>query len=143
MEGTITTDVLEKHHLLLKTSSILIFAGSVEIDDYKSKELNRRMYKMKVGSIASLESQMNQGSQSILIDVRNLPNDSIQSNMTNLKNLNGDFWKHGNCKIHLKILHDNSEAIIELGDEFKLIPSPENIKLLKDMFGDDAIMLNK
>ena len=98
---------------------------------------------MKVGAIASLESQMSQGNQSILIDARNLPNDSIQSNMTNLKNLNGDFWKHGNCKIHLKILHDNSEAIIELGDEFKLIPSPENIKLLKDMFGDDAIMLNK
>ncbi len=98
---------------------------------------------MKVGSIASLESQMSQGNQSILIDARNLPNDSIQSNMTNLKNLNGDFWKHGNCKIHLKILHDNSEAIIEFGDEFKLIPSPENIKLLKDMFGDDAIMLNK
>ena len=143
MEGTISTDVLEKHHLLLKANSILIFAGSVEIDDYKSKELNRRMYKMKVGSVSSLESQMSQGNKSILIDARNLPNDSIQSNMTNLKNLNGDFWKHGNCKIHLKILHEDSEAIIELGDEFKLMPSSENIKILKDMFGDEAIKLNK
>ena len=143
MEGTISTDVLEKHHLLLKANSILIFAGSVEIDDYKSKELNRRMYKMKVGSVSSLESQMSQGNKSIMIDARNLPNDSIQSNMTSLKNLNGDFWKHGNCKIHLKILHENSEAIIELGDEFKLMPSSENIKILKDMFGDEAIKLNK
>src|SRR6056300_1553280 len=143
MEGTISTDVLEKHHLLLKGNSILIFAGSVEIDDYKSKELNRRMYKMKVGSVSSLESQMSQGNKSIMIDARNLPNDSIQSNMTNLKNLNGDFWKHGNCKIHLKILHEDSEAIIELGDEFKLMPSSENIKILKDMFGDEAIKLNK
>ena len=143
MEGTISTDVLEKHHLLLKANSILIFAGSVEIDDYKSKELNRRMYKMKVGSVSSLESQMSQGNKSIMIDARNLPNDSIQSNMTNLKNLNGDFWKHGNCKIHLKILHEDSEAIIELGDEFKLMPSSENIKILKDMFGDEAIKLNK
>ena len=142
MEGTISTDVLEKHHLLLKANSILIFAGSVEIDDYKSKELNRRMYKMKVGSVSSLESQMSQGNKSIMIDARNLPNDSIQSNMTSLKNLNGDFWKHGNCKIHLKILHENSEAIIELGDEFKLMPSSENIKILKDMFGDEAIKLN-
>jgi DNA polymerase-3 subunit alpha len=143
MEGTISTDVLEKYHLLLKANSILIFAGSVEIDDYKSKELNRRMYKMKVGSVSSLESQMSQGNKSIMIDARNLPNDSIQSNMTSLKNLNGDFWKHGNCKIHLKILHENSEAIIELGDEFKLMPSSENIKILKDMFGDEAIKLNK
>jgi DNA polymerase-3 subunit alpha len=143
MEGTISTDVLEKHHLLLKANSILIFAGSVEIDDYKSKELNRRMYKMKVGSVSSLESQMSQGNKSIMIDARNLPNDSIQSNMTSLKNLNGDFWKHGNCKIHLKILHENSEAIIELGNEFKLMPSSENIKILKDMFGDEAIKLNK
>ena len=143
MEGTISTDVLEKHHLLLKANSILIFAGSVEIDDYKSKELNRRMYKMKVGSVSSLESQMSQGNKSIMIDARNLPNDSIQSNMTSLKNLNGDFWKHGNCKIHLKILHENSEAIIELGEEFKLMPSSDNIKILKDMFGDEAIKLNK
>ena len=143
MEGTISTDVLERHHLLLKTNSILIFAGAVEIDDYKSKELNRKMYKMKVGSVASLESQMSQGNNSIMIDARNLPNDSIQSHMINLKNLNGDFWKHGNCKIHVKILHEDSEAIIELGDEFKLMPSSENIKILKDMFGDDAIKLNK
>ena len=143
MEGTISTDVLEKHHLLLKANSILIFAGSVEIDDYKSKELNRRMYKMKVGSVSSLESQMSQGNTSIMIDARNIPNDSIQSNMTNLKNLNGDFWKHGNCKIHLKILHEDSEAIIELGDEFKLMPSSENIRILKDIFGDEAIKLNK
>ena len=143
MEGTISTDVLERHHLLLKANSILIFAGSIEIDDYKSKELNRRMYKMKVGSVTSLESQMSRGNKSIMIDARNLPSDFIQSNMANLKNLNGDFWKHGNCKIHLKILHENSEAIIELGDEFKLMPSAENIKILKDMFGDEVIKLNK
>jgi DNA polymerase-3 subunit alpha len=143
MEGTISTDVLERHHLLLKENSILIFAGSIEIDDYKSKELNRRMYKMKVGSVTSLESQMSRGNKSIMIDARNLPSDFIQSNMANLKNLNGDFWKHGNCKIHLKILHENSEAIIELGDEFKLMPSAENIKILKDMFGDEVIKLNK
>ncbi len=98
---------------------------------------------MKVGSVTSLESQMSKGNKSIMIDARNLPSDSIQSNMANLKNLNGDFWKHGNCKIHLKILHENSEAIIELGDEFKLMPSTENIKILKDMFGDEAIKLNK
>ena len=143
MEGIVSSEILEKYHLLLNTNSILIFAGSIEVDDYKSKELSRRMYKMKVGAVASLESQMNQGNKSIMIDARNLSNDFIQSNMTNLKNLNGDFWKHGNCKIHLKILHENSEAIIELGDEFKLLPSIENIKLLKDMFGDEVIKLNK
>ena len=98
---------------------------------------------MKVGSVTSLESQMSRGNKSIMIDARNLPSDFIQSNMANLKNLNGDFWKHGNCKIHLKILHENSEAIIELGDEFKLMPSAENIKILKDMFGDEVIKLNK
>ena len=82
MEGTVSTDVLEKHHLLLKANSILNIAGSVEIDDYKSKELNRRMYKMKVVAVTSLESQMSQGNKSIMIDARKLPNDSIQSNMT-------------------------------------------------------------
>ena len=55
MEGIVSTDVLEKNHLLLKTNSILVFAGSVEKDDYRSKELNRKMYKMKVGSVTSLQ----------------------------------------------------------------------------------------
>ncbi len=93
--------------------------------------------------MASLESQMSQGNKSIMIDARNIPSDSIQLNMRNLKNMNGDVWKHGNCKVHLKILHENSEAIIELGDEFRLMPSSENLKLLKEMFGEEAIKLNK
>ena len=53
------------------------------------------------------------------------------------------FGSMESCKIHIKILHEDSEAIIELGDEFKLMPSSENIKILKDMFGDEAIKLNK
>ena len=134
--------VLERHHLLLKTNSILIFSGSVELDNYRSKELNRRMYKMKVATISSIESQMTQESRAIIIDARNLSNESIQASMRDLRNLNGDFWQHGNCKVHLKILHQESEAIIELGDEFMLIPSNENIKLLQGLFGDGSITIN-
>lgn len=142
MEGIVGAEALEKYHLLLKENSILIFAGSVEIDEYKSKELNRRMYKMKVVSVSSLNEQMGKANKFIMIDATNLSNDSIQSNLVNLKNLNGDFWKHGNCKIHLKMLHENSEAIIELGEKFTLIPSSENIKLLKEIFGEETIQLN-
>ncbi len=76
MEGIISTDVLEKNHLLLKTNSILVFAGSVEKDDYRSKELNRRMYKMKVASVSSLEGQISQGQRVMLIDTRKLEDDS-------------------------------------------------------------------
>ena len=142
MEGIVSTDVLEKNHLLLKTNSILILSGSVESDNYRSKELNRQMYKMKVRAVASLESQISHGNNKIIIDVRDRSNDSIQATMTDLKSLNGDFWQHGNCKVHLKILHHGSEAIIELGDKFKLMPSTENINLLKGLFGDGAITLN-
>ena len=142
MEGIVSTDVLEKNHLLLKTNSILVFAGSVEKDDYRSKELNRRMYKMKVGSVTSLEGQMSQGNKIMLIDARELTNDSIQGAMTDLKGLNGGFWQAGHCKVHLKISHNGSEAIIELGNEYQLIPSTDNIKLLKGLFGDGTITIN-
>jgi DNA polymerase-3 subunit alpha len=142
MEGVVNTEVLERHHLLLKTNSILIFSGSVELDDYRSKELNRRMYKMKVATISSIQSQMTQESRAIIIDARNLSSESIQASMRDLRNLNGDFWQHGNCKVHLKILHQESEAIIELGDEFMLMPSNENIKLLQGLFGDGSITIN-
>ena len=142
MEGIVSTDVLEKNHLLLKTNSILVFAGSVEKDDYRSKELNRRMYKMKVGSVTSLEGQMSQANKVMLIDARELTNDSIQGAMTDLKGLNGGFWQAGHCKVHLKISHNGSEAIIELGNEYQLIPSTDNIKLLKGLFGDGTITIN-
>ncbi|MDB4183821.1 DNA polymerase III subunit alpha, partial [Gammaproteobacteria bacterium] len=135
-------DVLEKNHLLLKTNSILVFAGSVEKDDYRSKELNRRMYKMKVGNVTSLEGQMSQGNKIMLIDARELTNDSIQGAMTDLKGLNGGFWQAGHCKVHLKISHNGSEAIIELGNEFQLIPSTDNIKFLKGLFGNGTITIN-
>ena len=142
MEGIISTDVLEKNHLLLKTNSILVFAGSVEKDDYRSKELNRRMYKMKVASVSSLEGQISQGQRVMLIDTRKLEDGSMHAALSDLKTLNGDFWKPGNCKIHLKIAHQGSEAIIELGNEYQLIPSTDNIKLLKGLFGDGAITIN-
>ncbi|KRO34783.1 MAG: DNA polymerase III subunit alpha [SAR86 cluster bacterium BACL1 MAG-120823-bin87] len=142
MEGIISTDVLEKNHLLLKTNSILVFAGSVEKDDYRSKELNRRMYKMKVASVSSLEGQISQGQRVMLIDTRKLEDDSMRAALSDLKALNGNFWKPGNCKIHLKIAYQGSEAIIELGNEYQLIPSTDNIKLLKRLFGDGAITIN-
>ena len=142
MEGIVSTDVLEKNHLLLKTNSILVFAGSVEKDDYRSKELNRKMYKMKVGSVTSLENQMSQGNKIMLIDARELTNDFIQGAISNLKSLNGGFWQPGYCTVHLKISHKGSEAIIELGNEYQLIPSPDNIKLLKGLFGDGTITIN-
>jgi hypothetical protein len=142
MEGIVSTDVLEKNHLLLKTNSILVFAGSVEKDDYRSKELNRKMFKMKVGSVTSLEGQMSQGNKVMLIDARELTNDSIKGAITDLKGLNGGFWQSGHCKVHLKISHQGSEAIIELGNEYQLIPSAENIKLLKGLFGDETITIN-
>ena len=119
-----------------------MFAGSVEKDDYRSKELNRRMYKMKVGNVTSLEGQMSQGNKIMLIDARERSNDSFQGAMTDLKGLNGGFWQAGHCKVHLKISHNGSEAIIELGNEYQLIPSTDNIKLLKGLFGDGTITIN-
>ena len=53
------------------------------------------MYKMKVGSVTSLEGQMSQGNKIMLIDARELTNDSIQDAMTDLKGLNGGFWQAG------------------------------------------------
>ena len=98
---------------------------------------------MKVATISSIESQMTQESRAIIIDARNLSSESIQASMRDLRNLNGDFWQHGNCKVHLKILHQESEAIIELGDEFMLMPSNENILLLSNRIVSNSPSPNK
>ena len=142
MEGIVSTEVLERYHLLLKTNSILIFSGSVELDDYRSKELNRRMFRMKVINVSSIESRMSQTNSCISLDVRNATEEHIKNTLLELKNQKKEFWKNGNCKLQLKVMHHGAEAIIELGESFQLLPSNENIKLLRELFGEAAVTID-
>ena len=41
----------------------------------------------------------------------------------------------------LKVFNKESEAIIELGEEYLLRPSQENLNILRDIFGSDSIKI--
>ena len=51
------------------------------------------------------------------------------------------FWKEGTCGINLKVQTNESEAIIELGDEYKFKPTLENLFYLEEIFGKDVIQI--
>jgi hypothetical protein len=41
----------------------------------------------------------------------------------------------------LKVFNKESEAIIELGEEYLLRPSQENLNILRGIFGNDSIKI--
>ena len=55
-----------------------------------------------------------------------------------------DFWEEASgCKINIKVISNNSEAIIELGDSFNFLPDLQKVNKIIDIFGSNAISLSK
>jgi hypothetical protein len=46
-------------------------------------------------------------------------------------------------KINIKLISNNSEAIIELGDSFNFLPDLQKVNKIIDIFGSNAISLSK
>ena len=58
MDGIILSDLYEEKYEIIKEDAILRFTGTVEIDDYRSKETNIIMYRMRVKNIYAVESAL-------------------------------------------------------------------------------------
>ena len=46
MDGIILSELYEEKYGIIKEGTILRFYGSVEVDDYRSRETNSTMYRM-------------------------------------------------------------------------------------------------
>ena len=61
--------------------------------------------------------------------------------MLDLEKIPQEVWGSGSSSIKLKVFNNESEAIIELGDNYLLKPSLENLNLLRDIFGTSSIKI--
>ena len=141
MDGIITSDVLENCHSILKESSILVLKGAIEIDDYRSKELGDTMFRMRLKEVNLIEDELSSRINSIIINPENNSEESLAKLTNNLSKVPNEVWGSGNCSIRLKVFNKESEAIVELGEEYLLKPSQENLNLLRGIFGSNSIKI--
>ena len=141
MDGIITSDILENCHSILKESSILVLKGSIEIDDYRSKELGDTMFRMRLKEVNLVEDELISKVNSLIINAENNSEESLEKLTDNLSKVPNEIWGSGSCSIKLKVFNKESEAIIELGEEYLLRPSQENLNILRGIFGNDSIKI--
>ena len=141
MDGIILSELYEEKYGIIKEGTILRFYGSVEVDDYRSRETNATMYRMRVKNINVVESDLVDSKKDLLIICDTVNGDSLQEIKLKLNKIDSDFWG-GESKVKLKILKDSSEALISLNDNFMIDLNSENLDNLRSIFGDNKIKLS-
>ena len=141
MDGIILSDLYEEKYGIIQEDTILRFYGSVEVDDYRSRETNSTMYRMRVKSINAVESDLVDSKKDLLIICDTVSGDSLQEIKVKLNKIDPDFWG-GESKVKLKILKDSTEALISLNDNFMIDLNSENLDNLRSIFGDNKIKLS-
>ena len=78
-------------------------------------------------------------SKEVTIDINSSNASSLTKFSEYLDAFDKDFWKNGSCRLNVRVTSEQSEAIIEIGDEFKFTPTLESFFSLEDVFGKDIV----
>ena len=139
MDGVVAGEALEDCHNILKEGQILVLKGAVEIDDFRSKDLGDAMYRMRVKEVHTLDSELPKKVLKIIVNIEKSELLSLDKFSEKLDEIDASFWKEGLCQLHIRVSTDESEAIINIGDNFKFLPTLSNISYLKELFGSEAL----
>ena len=139
MDGIVPSEVLEDCHEILKDGKILVVKGAVEIDDYRSKEIGDAMFRMRVKEVKSLDEELLRKIQEVTLNLEKSDLFSLEELSDKLEKLNKELWKSSGCILNVKVITNDSEAIIDLGDKFKFEPTLSNLSLLDEAFGKNAL----
>jgi hypothetical protein len=60
-----------------------------------------------------------------------------------LDSINKEFGLDGSCSLNVKVMSEQSEAIIDLGDDYKFSPSLNNLSYLEEIFGKNILEKKK
>jgi DNA polymerase-3 subunit alpha len=139
MDGIVTSETLEDCHEILKEGKILVVKGSVEIDDYRSKEIGNAMFRMRVKEVQSLDKELLKKIKEVTLNIEKSDLFSLEDFSEKLEKLNKELWKSSGCNLNVKVITNNSEAIIDMGDRYKFEPTLSNLSLLDETFGKNAL----
>ena len=139
MDGIVASDVLENCHNFLKEGEILNLKGTVEVDDYRTNDLGSLMFRMRVKEISLLDTELDKKVSEVLINIVDSQAISLQEFSRLLDTIDKSFWENGNCRLNVKVSSNKSEAIVDIGDNFKFNPTLENLFYLEDIFGKNIL----
>ena len=139
MDGIVSSDVLENCHNLLKEGSILNLKGNVEVDDYRTNDLGSLMFRMRVKEVSAIDHELDKKVNEVLININNSEAFSLEEFSKILDSVDKNFWNNGTCRLNVKVSSESSEAIIDIGDNFKFNPTLENLFYLEDLFGKNIL----
>ena len=139
MDGVVPSEVLDNCHAILKEGQILIVKGVVEIDDYRSKELGDAMFRMRVKEVHSLDSELSKKVKDVVINLDESELISLDEFSDKLEKVKREFWQTSGCNLFVKVITNDSEAIIDIGEKFRFEPTIENLNFLDDIFGKNAL----
>ena len=139
MDGIVSSDVLENCHNLLKEGSILNLKGNVEVDDYRTNDLGSLMFRMRVKEVSAIDHELDKKVNEVLININNSEAFSLEEFSKILDSVEKSFWNNGSCRLNVKVSSESSEAIIDIGDNFKFNPTLENLFYLEDLFGKNIL----
>ena len=139
MDGVVPSEVLENCHSILKEGQIVIVKGIVEIDDYRSKELGNAMFRMRVKEVHSLDSELSKKINDVVVNLEESELMSLDEFSDKLEKVKREFWTASGCNLFVKVITNDSEAIIDIGEKFRFEPTIENLNFLDDIFGKNAL----
>ena len=139
MDGIVSSETLESCHEFLKEGSILNLKGNVEVDDYRTNDLGSLMFRMRVKEVCPIDRELDKKVNEVLINIKDSEMFSLEEFSKTLDSIDKNFWGDGNCRLNVKVSSDKSEAIIDIGDNFKFNPTLENLFYLEDLFGKNIL----
>ena len=113
--------------------------GTVEVDDYRTNDLGSLMFRMRVKEISLLDNELDKKVSEVLINIVDSQAISLQEFSRLLDTIDKSFWENGNCRLNVKVSSNKSEAIVDIGDNFKFNPTLENLFYLEDIFGKNIL----
>ena len=139
MDGIVSSEVLEKCHNILKEGAILSLKGTIEVDDYKTNDLGSLMFRMRVKEAHDLDEELDKRIDEVILNIKESDLASLDEFSNHLDTIDKSFWGNGGCRLNVKVTSNNSEAVIDIGENFKFTPTLENLFFLEDVFGKNTL----
>ncbi len=141
MDGIVAGEVLEKCHDILKEGQIVCLKGNIEVDDYKTNDIGALMFRMRVREAENIDNELIKKIEEATVDIEKSSAVSLEDFSNKLEKIDKEFWLDGSCKLNVRVNTGLSEAIIDLGENFKFSPSIKNLFILEDIFGKNVLEL--
>ena len=97
------------------------------------------MFRMRVKEVSAIDHELDKKVNEVLININNSEAFSLEEFSKILDSVDKSFWNNGSCRLNVKVSSESSEAIIDIGDNFRFNPTLENLFYLEDLFGKNIL----